>query len=243
MRLFLVVISFLGVISATAQISLGRQFVGSVVITGGSEIIVSSSSGEPATGTIAGNELIATQGFQQPTDRTPLTGEVLVAYLECWDGNNAFLDVSMLSGCGNTYEVLVTSGGDVVEASGLSVGSYEAVVVSDGGCTSSFTIEVTTPNITPCDLIISNTITPNDDGINDFWEIQGIAQEAYAQNAVTIVDRWGRRIWASNNYGSENDKLWYGQDQGGNEVIEGVYYYQIELPDGPLLTGFINLLR
>src|SRR5436190_3627752 len=67
-----------------------------------------------------------------------------------------------------------------------------------------------------------NTFSPNDDGINDTWEIPGIAD--YPGAEVFVYDRWGQHVFRSNGY----REPWDGTNKG-RKVTEGTYYYYIQL--------------
>jgi gliding motility-associated-like protein len=90
-------------------------------------------------------------------------------------------------------------------------------------------------------LLIMNTLTPNDDGVNDFWEIRDA--DKYPGLKVNVYDRWGQRVFNSIGYGG--DKKWDGTYLGA-KVPEGVYYYVIDLGNGQkgsVLSGYLTVIR
>jgi len=79
-------------------------------------------------------------------------------------------------------------------------------------------------------LFIPNLITPNNDGKNDIFEIKGLPP----QSRLKVVNRWGESIYSSDNY----NNLWK-----ATEVIEGVYYYDLILPNGKNHKGWLSIVR
>ena len=71
-------------------------------------------------------------------------------------------------------------------------------------------------------IFVMEFISPNGDGINDFFQIVNI--ENFPNNRVTIYSRVGRKIFEATNY--KND--WNGNTENGS-VPDGSYYYQIDL--------------
>ncbi|MNX77398.1 hypothetical protein D3C86_1089390 [compost metagenome] len=71
-----------------------------------------------------------------------------------------------------------------------------------------------------CDDELPNIITPNGDGINDFF----IIDDAYSQlgNAIIIINRWGNLMFEASPYLNN----W-----GGAGISDGVYFY-IYYPNG-----------
>lgn len=70
------------------------------------------------------------------------------------------------------------------------------------------------------DIVIPNAFTPNGDGINDTWDIPGLA---YDQTVlVRIFDRYGQQVYQSRGYGTP----WNGEYRG-KKLPQGVYYYII----------------
>ena len=87
-------------------------------------------------------------------------------------------------------------------------------------------------------LKIPNVFSPNDDGINDFWDITNI--NTYPQNTVKIFNRYGQLVLTSF---SGSYKPWNGK-LNGKPLPVGVYYYIIT-PASAMqpITGSITLIR
>ena len=85
------------------------------------------------------------------------------------------------------------------------------------------------------ELIIPNVISPNDDGVNEFFEIENLPENT----EVVILNRWGNVVFSSTNY--QNN--WNGKDNSGSELVDGVYTYKIETSIGKNGHGCIHLIR
>ena len=80
------------------------------------------------------------------------------------------------------------------------------------------------------DIIVHDGISPNGDGINDFFIIKGI--EAF-ENTLEIYNRLQRLVFRATNYQNDWDGI---SNQNGtisqeNRLPSGVYYYIVELPE------------
>ncbi|PWJ42198.1 Ig-like domain-containing protein [Sediminitomix flava] len=97
-----------------------------------------------------------------------------------------------------------------------------------------------------CDVEVSKGFSPDGDGQNDFWYIEGI--ELHPNNNVKIFNRWGNLIFERKGYNNE-DVVWKGQAEkglvaGGSQVPEGTYFYLIELGNGlKPLSGYVIIKR
>ena len=69
---------------------------------------------------------------------------------------------------------------------------------------------------------IPSGISPNGDGVNDFWYIRWLYR--FPDNEVTILNRWEDVVYKTDDY--QND--WYGTWKG-NELPEGTYYYILRI--------------
>tara|TARA_B100001758_G_scaffold105218_1_gene90109 strand:+ start:19737 stop:24971 length:5235 start_codon:yes stop_codon:yes gene_type:complete len=82
-------------------------------------------------------------------------------------------------------------------------------------------------------------ITPNGDGMNDTWMLEGM--ELYPDALIQIFNRWGGLVYES--VGGTQYQPWDGTDQG-KELSVGTYYYIIELNTGDdAQTGTITIIR
>jgi gliding motility-associated-like protein len=89
-------------------------------------------------------------------------------------------------------------------------------------------------------LKIPSGFSPNGDGIADTWEIQGLRE--YPDNSVTIFNRWGGKLFEAKPY--LND--WAGQTTVGTvpgNLPAGTYFYQLDLGNGEVYTGYLQVNR
>lgn len=87
-------------------------------------------------------------------------------------------------------------------------------------------------------LEAANLISPNSDGINDYWEIYH--PERYKEFTVEIYSGSGELIYSTTDY--ENNK-WDGTVHG-REIPDGIYYYIVKNPTGSdVFKGIINLIN
>ncbi|WP_329806563.1 gliding motility-associated C-terminal domain-containing protein [Flavobacterium facile] len=95
-----------------------------------------------------------------------------------------------------------------------------------------------------CEIIIYNAVSPNDDGSNDTFFIDGL-RNIYLNFSLEIYNRWGRLIWTGNH--SKPD--WNGKAENGvgnEDAPGGTYYYILHLNDPNYpepLTGYLLLKR
>jgi gliding motility-associated-like protein len=86
-------------------------------------------------------------------------------------------------------------------------------------------------------IIIPSAFTPNNDGVNDIWNIEAL--ETYPDGMITVFTRNGKQVFQSRGYG----KPWDGK-LNGSLLPTGTYYYVIDLKNGtPKLSGWVLLMR
>jgi gliding motility-associated-like protein len=109
---------------------------------------------------------------------------------------------------------------------GLHAGTYTLAVTDQNNCkqNSSFTVDDTCTSIT-----VRTGVSPNGDGINDTWIIDGI--QDYPKNKVQVFDKWGDMVYEKENYNND----WGGRSIKGELVPDGTYYYLVKLnaPNAP----------
>ncbi|MDD2564964.1 MAG: gliding motility-associated C-terminal domain-containing protein, partial [Salinivirgaceae bacterium] len=67
-----------------------------------------------------------------------------------------------------------------------------------------------------------NAFSPNGDGSNDTWKLEGFTQ--FASVNVIIFNRWGQKVFES----TDPQGQWDGTNKKGKDLPVGTYYYVIE---------------
>jgi gliding motility-associated-like protein len=118
----------------------------------------------------------------------------------------------------------------------LAINGEYSTSASDAGGLDNVVLEGTT------DINIYNALSPNNDGKNDFFNIQHI-ELIEPDNKVTIYNRWGDTVFEVSNYNND-DRVFKGVSTNGKELPSGTYYYKIEFQSGlEAKTGFLSLKR
>ena len=81
---------------------------------------------------------------------------------------------------------------------------------------------------------IQKGISANNDGENDFFDLEG---QDVAN--LQIFNRYGVKVYSRRDYTNQ----WYGQSNDGEELPDGTYYYMIDYNAGESKTGWIYINR
>ena len=162
------------------------------------------------------------------SDRGESIGRGITARLSASGGENYQWETAAgIIGNTNTADLLVRPS---------ETTTYKVTVTNSGGCstTQQFTLTVNTNY----DLIVaSNLLSPNGDGLNDYWKVQNL--DLYPDNEVKVFDKTGRMIFYKKSYNSD----WDGR-VAGSSLNENTYYYIIDFGPGlPKKKGVITMLN
>lgn len=130
------------------------------------------------------------------------------------------------------------NGGVIEGASGATINITEAgmyaVEVNDDGCIGNADVVVSYYNNENC--IITQGISPNGDGMNDYFDLEFLNDKT-GPLEVVIFNRHGKIVFEQNNYINQ----WRGQTNKGNDLPVGNYFYVIKLLNEEPKTGYIYL--
>lgn len=115
----------------------------------------------------------------------------------------------------------------------LQTTTYQVRVDSDAGCSVSGTVTV----VVLATLNIPTGFTPNGDGVNDTWQIAGLA--GHPNPLVYVYNRWGQLVFSA----TTHTFSWDGRAHG-NLLPAATYYYVVssDILDRPV-SGSVTILR
>jgi gliding motility-associated-like protein len=108
-------------------------------------------------------------------------------------------------------------------------GWYSVTANNLAGCTSEDSIQIMLADPSDC-FLIPGVITPNNDGKNDVWHIQGLDLSLTCN--IEIFNRWGNQIFAQKNYQNDWDcrsNCGILIDQKSGIVPNGTYFYILKI--------------
>lgn len=151
------------------------------------------------------------------------------------------------SGNGGTFTWYLDSVLTNVYGTGATMAPQDLVGVTSyyvtetiNGCESPASLVIIT--IEECNIVIPTAITPDNDGVNDEWEIQNL-DIVYPNSQVFVYNRWGTLLYQSQQGAYDQDK-WDG-NYNGNQLPVGSYFYVIKLndEDDNVETGAVSIIR
>jgi gliding motility-associated-like protein len=209
---------------------------------GNSEVLQNLSPGKYRLDAFSSRGCTNTVGvFDVPESPLPsIDYSALQKYISC-DGKTASTTGIAVIGSTAPYAYVWLDENDNVVSSQLNInavplGKYTLKITDKNGCVvDGQTIDFSTLQNTA--LIIPNSITPNGDGINDVWQINGA--QNYNTADFSIYSRDGNRIYYSRGYAKPFDGIYKGK-----VLPIGVYYYVIDLKtDCGTISGSLTILR
>lgn len=118
---------------------------------------------------------------------------------------------------------------------------YVNVFNSDGCSDSDTLLLIVTRDLGPGTSLIDqawNVFTPDGNGTGDLWDISEITNR-YGGCRIDIMNRWGSVIYANENFNG----VWDGNNNGGNPVPDGTYYYILSCDGEIILKNAVTVIR
>ncbi len=118
----------------------------------------------------------------------------------------------------------------------VAEGTYSVTVTDFNGC--SVTGEVQAGSMHKMCLVIPEAFSPNNDLINDTWNIDNA--DLYPQIEISVFNRWGQTLWVSE---KGYPVQWDGRSRGEGLPVDS-YHYVIDLHNGSrLIVGTVTIMK
>ncbi|MCK4750810.1 MAG: gliding motility-associated C-terminal domain-containing protein, partial [Bacteroidales bacterium] len=153
----------------------------------------------------------------------------------CPDDNKGFIQLNPTGGT-PPYFIVWEDGSSDAYREGLRPNQYSVEVTDDHFCTTRDTIILVSEEES-C-LSIPTAFTPNADGTNDTWEIEGMIY--YPDATMRIFNRWGVLVYETKNY---DDNRWDGKYRGVKVPLDS-YHFIISFTSGNSeITGHVTVIK
>ena len=150
-----------------------------------------------------------------------------------YNKNDGYIDLTVGGGV-TPYSYQWSTGANSEDLSNLGEGTYLVNIIDDKGCKISAQGSLKQPPA----LTMPTGFSPNGDGKNDTFVVIGL--EAYPDNEIVIVNRWGNEVFTKKGY--QND--WTGVNTGGEQLPDATYFVILKINNGSTtLTGYVDMRR
>ncbi len=122
-------------------------------------------------------------------------------------------------------------------------GWYAISAMATSGCVMDDSIQILMQDAEEC-FLIPELVTPNNDGKNDVWHIQGL--DPLLTYNIEIFNRWGNRIFAQSDYANDwncRSNCGWMIDQKNGLVPTGTYFYILKIADNfeSVFNGYLEI--
>jgi gliding motility-associated-like protein len=123
------------------------------------------------------------------------------------------------------------------------VGEFEIIYTIEGECGDMDTVKVIVIPALIANLLVPTAITPDGDGYNDRWRIQGV--EAFNNINIRIFTRWGDEVFVFDGPGYEyaNPTNQWDGTRKNKALPSGSYVFVLTLDNGETHKGTLSLIR
>jgi gliding motility-associated-like protein len=169
------------------------------------------------------------------SEPSELDAQYLSSNPTCRENNNGSVEIIASGGTAPYLFAWDNNVIDINTISGLEQGIYSISVIDANECT--MVINSISLTDTPVDCIkIPNAFSPNADGINDTWIIDG--REIFPDALISIYNRWGQMLYQARGDGEAWDGTY-----NDRFVPTGTYIYIMELNrKGKSYSGVVTVV-
>jgi len=170
------------------------------------------------------------------TEPAELIASVFVTNPSCIGNNDGSIEILTEGGTEPYFYSFENGGSHLSLIQGLYEGEYNIEISDSNNCV----LDLSTIRLIDTDrecIIIPNAFTPNGDGINDTWVIEGI--NSFPNHIVQVFNRWGQLVYQ----GFNGDNEWDGRFND-KFVPAGSYLYIVKLYNRELTdySGIVTVI-
>lgn len=159
--------------------------------------------------------IVNASGVYVDTLRSQASCDSIISTINLTVNDHSYSNHTDSIDAGQTYTL---PSGAVVNDAGV----YQSILVNSFGCDSIITTTLKLKKAVAECITLKNAITPNGDGINDYWVLY--KYNCFKRMEVNIYNRYGTIVYHSDDY--KND--WNGQYKN-KQLPDGTYYYNIKV--------------
>lgn len=151
--------------------------------------------------------------------------------------SNGFIEVEATGGYGNLEFIWPEASGALLW--GVPAGVYPVIVSDEYGCEVEASFSIDCAEDIPID--VHQLITPNGDGKNDVWVLDGLY--LYPNHTVKVFNRWGTLVYEAAPYQNDWGGTWDAGSGDGSPLPSATYYYLFDpgLDAATPSRGFIEI--
>ena len=154
----------------------------------------------------------------------------------CPEKPDGEIRVTASGGISGAYTYIWSDNSTGKDISNIPAGIYSVTVTDMNGCSANDNARLNGMN--KICLIIPEAISPNNDLVNDIWNIENT--DLYPEIEITIYNRWGQALWQSE---KGYPIPWDGRSRGEELPIDS-YHYVIDLHNGSRpIIGAITIIK
>lgn len=222
------------------------------ILTGGNQM-TDGVAADPS-----GNAYLAATFYNNPLllgpDTLTLTGagsQVFVAKYTCCSQDAVQYASDTTITYGSSVTLTAPGGLDHIWSTGATTSSivvspavttdYCVLMADTGNCMTYDCIRVTVEGECSSPVFIANAFSPNNDGVNDYVRVQITNPECVSEFTIAIFDRWGVKVFESNDPGFHWDGAYHGRAMFSQVLT---YFIRTKTIDGQenLVKGNISLV-
>lgn len=151
---------------------------------------------------------------------------ITIEHTDCGEKTGSIL-FEIAGGTGQIFSSI--NGGDTQTTNlfqNLPAGEYEIITMDEAACEAKSNVQVL---ISQCPIYIPNAFSPNNDGVNDLFQIYTKSGFDVTINKYLIFDRWGEHLYETGYFSINSSNKWWDGTFKGKKLGVGIYVYYIEV--------------